>query len=64
MHISSPCDPRAAAGVTLLNAAQTHLRVVFTLGDTKQTLADFDIAGIGFAWIDGGHDEETALSDM
>lgn len=57
-------DPRAAAGVELLNAGQSHVRSVFTLGDTKQTLAELDAEGIGFAWIDGGHDEATATSDL
>jgi predicted O-methyltransferase YrrM len=57
-------DPRCAAGVALLNAGQANVRAHFTLGDTKQTLPAFDAAGLGFAWIDGGHDEATALSDL
>ena len=57
-------DPRTARGVEILAAAQSNVRPVFALGDTKQTLADFDAEGIGLAWIDGGHDEATALSDL
>ena len=57
-------DPRAARGVELLNAAQSNVRSVFTLGDTKRTLPRFDARGIDLAWIDGGHDEETAASDL
>jgi predicted O-methyltransferase YrrM len=57
-------DPRCVTGVELLNAAQTNVRVVFTLGNTQQTLQTFDIHGLGFAWIDGGHDKVTALNDI
>jgi hypothetical protein len=57
-------DPRCAAGVELLNAAQTNVRVVLTLGNTQQTLPALEIHGLGFAWIDGGHDEVTARSDI
>jgi predicted O-methyltransferase YrrM len=57
-------DPRCAAGVALLNAGQANVRAHFTLGDTKQTLPAFDAAGVDFAWIDGGHDEATAHSDI
>jgi len=38
-------DPRCVAGVELLNAVQTNVRVVLTLGDTKQTLQALDIRG-------------------
>jgi len=57
-------DHRCAAGVALLNAVQTNVQAVFTLGDTKQTLPTFDVDGIGLAWIDGGNDEATALNDI
>jgi predicted O-methyltransferase YrrM len=57
-------DPRCATGVELLTAAQTNVRVVLTLGDTKQTLQAVDIRGLDFAWIDGGRDEVTALNDI
>lgn len=57
-------DPRAAPGVELLNAGQSRVRSVFTLGDTKETLARLDAEDIGLAWIDGGHDEATAASDL
>jgi predicted O-methyltransferase YrrM len=57
-------DPRVAHGVEVLNAAQSNVRSIFTLGDTKQTLRDFDAQAIDLAWIDGGHDEATALSDL
>jgi predicted O-methyltransferase YrrM len=57
-------DARVVGGGELLNAAQSKVRSVFTLGDTKQTLRDFDAQAIDLAWIDGGHDEATALSDL
>jgi predicted O-methyltransferase YrrM len=57
-------DPRCAAAVDLLNAAMPTLRTIFTLGDSKRTLADFDVPDLDLAWIDGGHDHETALSDI
>jgi predicted O-methyltransferase YrrM len=57
-------DERAARGVEILAAAQSNVRPVFALGDTKQTLAGLNVEGIGLAWIDGGHDEATALSDL
>ena len=57
-------DPRCATGVELLNASQRRVRSVFMLGDTKQTLPAFDVPGIDLAWIDGGHDEATALNDL
>ena len=57
-------DPRCEGQVRLLNDGQDRVRVAFTLGDTKETLAAFDRAGIAFAWIDGGHDEATAASDI
>ncbi|MDT7604174.1 MAG: hypothetical protein QOF61_2171, partial [Acidobacteriota bacterium] len=57
-------DPRAARGVELLNDGQTNVRSMFTLGDTKETLADFAEEQIDLAWIDGGNDSATALSDL
>lgn len=57
-------DPRAARGVELLNAGQPNVRSVFARGDTKQTLPNFGGRGIDLAWIDGGHDEVTALNDL
>jgi hypothetical protein len=48
-------------GVTLYTF---DVRVVLTLGDTKQTLQAVDIRGLDFAWIDGGRDEVTALNDI
>ena len=57
-------DPRCVTGVELLNTAQTNVRVVLTLGDTKQTLQALGIQALDFAWIDGGRDEVTALSDI
>jgi predicted O-methyltransferase YrrM len=57
-------DPRCVTGVELLNTAQTNVRIVLTLGDTKQTLQALDIQDLDLAWIDGGHDETTALSDI
>jgi predicted O-methyltransferase YrrM len=57
-------DPRCAGQIRILNEGQPGVRVRFTLGDTKQTLAAFTEPDIGFAWIDGGHDEATAASDI
>jgi predicted O-methyltransferase YrrM len=57
-------DPRAARGVELLNAAQSAVRSVFIEGDTKETFRDFVGGEIDLAWIDGGNDEATALSDL
>jgi hypothetical protein len=57
-------DPRCLTGVETLNAAQSRVRSIFTLGDTKVTLQALDADGVGLAWIDGGHDEETALNDI
>lgn len=57
-------DPRSAAAAEVLDAGIPSLRVVFTLGDSKQTLADFHEPDLDFAWIDGGHDHPTALSDL
>jgi len=57
-------DPRSAAAVKLLGDAYPSLRIRFTAGDSRRTLARFRQPGIGLAWIDGGHDHETALSDL
>jgi predicted O-methyltransferase YrrM len=57
-------DPRCERQARILNEGQARVRVRFTLGDTKQTLAAFAEPDIGFAWIDGGHDEATAASDI
>lgn len=57
------CDERAAAAVSLLNLEQDVIRVRFILGDTRETLKDFD-EPIDLAWIDGGHDSKTAHSDI
>lgn len=40
------------------------LRVRHVLGDTRATLGTVDLAGVGMAWIDGGHDEDVAGSDL
>lgn len=57
-------DIDARAGVAAAALADTvTLEVVFTLGDTKETLNDFD-EPIDLAWIDGGHDSKTAYSDI
>lgn len=57
-------DERCLPGVSLLNSAQRRVSAVFTLGDTKETLEKFAEPDIGLAWIDGGHDEPTAFSDL
>lgn len=57
-------DPRSAAAAELLGEAMPSLQVRFTLGDSKETLAGFEEEGIDLAWVDGGHDHPTALSDL
>lgn len=57
-------NPQSQACVDLLNRYQHNVRIHFTPGDTKQTLAAFNEPGIQFAWIDGGHDYDSAYSDM
>lgn len=57
-------DPQSQACVALLNHHQSAVRVHFTYGNTRATLPMFHQSGIGFAWIDGGHDEDTAYNDL
>lgn len=47
----------------ILQTSQQEVRVQFTLGDTKSTLREFR-EPVDLAWIDGGHDLDTALSDV
>jgi hypothetical protein len=56
-------DPRSARAVETLRNAQQEVRLEFTLGDTKSTLREFS-EPVDLAWIDGGHDLDTALSDL
>ena len=56
-------DPRSARAVEILQTSQQEVRVQFTLGDTKSTLREFR-EPVDLAWIDGGHDLDTALSDV
>ncbi|WP_186445533.1 class I SAM-dependent methyltransferase [Paenibacillus cremeus] len=57
-------DPRSKACVDYLNKCQSNVRIHLQLGDTRQTLLRFHQQGIGFAWIDGGHQWDTAYSDI
>lgn len=56
-------DERAMMAAALLGDGQESVRVVFTLGDTKETLRQLTTP-IDLAWIDGGHDVQTARSDI
>ena len=56
-------DERAGRAAQVLDAGQAVIEVRFTLGDTKETLAQFN-APIDLAWIDGGHDAKTAYCDI
>lgn len=64
-------DVRSGACVGILQAAYQANRFGFWPGDTKETLpqtfclAESPLHDIpGFAWVDGGHDFETAFSDI
>lgn len=57
-------SPQSQAAVHLLNAHQSALRIHFYCGPTQATLPNFHVPGIGLAWIDGGHDETTAYTDL
>lgn len=57
-------NPQSQDCVHLINQHQSNVRVHFTFGDTRVTLPSFHQPGIGFAWIDGGHDEDTAYNDL
>jgi len=56
-------DHRAGVAAAALADAVTGMRVWFTLGDTNETLKNFD-EPIDLAWIDGGHDAKTAYNDI
>ena len=61
------CDinPMSATQVAILNRGQCRVRARFVEGDTRTTLANFHYPDyFDFAWIDGGHDYDTALSDL
>lgn len=57
-------QPQSKACVDFLNGAQQMVGIQFYLGDSKQTMAAFFENDIQLAWVDGGHDEETAYSDI
>jgi predicted O-methyltransferase YrrM len=62
--VTCDCDERSRRAVELLQSKPFALgHVEFILGDSKETLPKvtrkFDLA-----WIDGGHDYATALSDI
>lgn len=60
------CDsnPICERQVRILNAGQQSVRAKFMCGDTRTTLSQLEGQYFDFAWIDGGHDYDTALSDM
>ncbi|MFC0213923.1 class I SAM-dependent methyltransferase [Paenibacillus chartarius] len=57
-------EPESGKCVNYLNSIQNKLQIKFYQGDSKQTLPHFHEQGIEFAWVDGGHDEVTAYSDI
>lgn len=58
-------DPRAAKAVEILEQAYPDAFLFeFIAGDTKLTLPEKCPEGALFAWVDGGHDCETAYSDL
>lgn len=57
-------SPHSQASVNLLNQHQDAVRIHFYCGSTQATLPHFHEPGIGFAWIDGGHEELTAYNDL
>jgi Methyltransferase domain len=56
-------QPAAAQAIDLVNRSQQNVVVYFHLGDTRRTLAEFD-ESVQFAWIDGGHETDVAISDL
>lgn len=56
-------DERAGMAAAALGDGPVTLEVVFTPGDTKQTLQRFN-EPIDLAWIDGGHEVKTAYNDI
>lgn len=56
-------DERAGMAAAALGDGPVTLEVVFTPGDTRQTLAQFN-KPIDLAWIDGGHEVKTAYNDI
>ncbi len=57
-------NEKSAECIRLLNQSQNVVRSQFFHGDTKQTLLHFHEPNIDLAWIDGGHDDATAYSDL
>ena len=57
-------DARCLEAVELLNQSQTAVRVHFTPGDSKETLARFDESVVDLACIHGANDFATTLSDI
>ncbi len=57
-------DPRSLGSAEILNAMQTAVKVRFVLGDSKVTLPQYEGPPPDLAWVDGGHDYETARSDI
>lgn len=57
-------NPSSREVVRYLNNAQDRVMIQFFEGDTKLTLPSFNVSGIGFAWVDGGHDAPTTYNDV
>ena len=57
------CEPASAQAVDLVNRQQSNVVAVFHPGDSRDTLKQFDESA-QFAWIDGGHETDIALSDL
>lgn len=57
-------DPDSSRAISYLNQRFGDF-ARFHLGDSKETLAEFESeTPFEFAWVDGGHDRETCLSDL
>jgi hypothetical protein len=56
-------NPQAAKAVDILNCQQPNVRCCFYEGDSRVTFPALNV-GARFAWIDGGHATEVAISDL
>ena len=57
-------DANSATGVDILNKQQDKLKVTFVKGNSNLTVSDDHFKGADMAWIDGGHQYATAMSDI
>lgn len=57
-------DEATVAPVELLSRAFPQLSIGHITGDSRAVLPNLRLQGAGLAWVDGGHDEATAFSDV